>query len=111
MDRKFGGVIWTKHALARLRERGIKQGDAWAAWSRPDKSRFSRKKNGWVYKRTFPVKLRNGASGSRVVGVIAKKNEEGDWIILSAWEKPLSLRSNRNKNTFWSFLRKLFQIF
>ena len=29
MDRNFGGVIWTNHALDRLRERGIKQGDAW----------------------------------------------------------------------------------
>jgi hypothetical protein len=101
VDRNFGGVIWTKHALSRLRERGIKQGDAWATWRRPDKSRFSGKKNGWVYKRNF---------GSKMIGVIAKKNEKGDWIILSAWEKPL-LRSNRGKNRFWSFLRKLFQIF
>ena len=39
MDNHYGGVIWTNHALARLRERNIKQGDAWATWSRPDQSR------------------------------------------------------------------------
>ena len=32
MDRNFGGVVWTDHALRRLKQRGISQGDAWATW-------------------------------------------------------------------------------
>jgi len=28
MERNYGGVIWTNHALQRLKERGISQRDA-----------------------------------------------------------------------------------
>ena len=66
MDKNYGGVIWTNHALARMRERGIKQGDAWLTWKKPDNSRYYRSNGGWVYFKTY---------GNERVEVVAKKNE------------------------------------
>jgi len=87
MDKNFGGVIWTNHAIQRLQERGIKQGDAWATFKRPNQSRYAASKGGWVYYKT---------SGSEKIEVVAKQNPStssgpsaGKWIILSVWSKPI----------------------
>lgn len=80
MNSNFGGVIWTNHALARLSERGIKQGDAWAVWNRPEQSRYSTTKGAWVYYRTF---------GTQKIEVVAKQDENKKWIILSVWSKDI----------------------
>ena len=80
MDKNYGGVIWTNHALQRLDERGISQGDAWATWSRPDQSRYATAKGAWVYYKTY---------GSQKIEVVAKKNEHGEWLILSVWSRPV----------------------
>ena len=80
MDNHFGGVIWTNHVLQRLRERGIKQSDAWATWNSPDQSRYAKTKGAWIYYKTY---------GNERIEVVAKKNEEGKWIILSVWNRPV----------------------
>lgn len=80
MDRNFGGVIWTNHALERLRERGIKQGDAWAAFRRPDQSRYGRKEGAWIYYKTW---------GKETLEVVASQNEKKQWVILSVWSRPV----------------------
>lgn len=97
MKNDFGGVIWTNHAMKRLRERGIKQGDAWAAWRRPDYSRQAKNKGSFVYYKTYGVTR---------VEVVAKKNEKGEWIILSVWSRPV----HKNKETK-SILRAFLDIF
>lgn len=91
MDKNFGGVIWTNHALQRLTERNIKQGDAWATWNRPDKSRFATNKSAWVYYRTW---------GDIKIEVVAKQNEKKQWIILSVWSKKVV--SNKKPKTLQS---------
>ena len=96
LDRNFGGIIWTNHALRRMQERGIKQGDAWVTWRRPDQSRYEKAKGTWVYYRTFPVKLRNGASGHQRIEVVAKKNEKKEWVILSVWSRYVMERKKRD---------------
>lgn len=80
MDNHFGGVIWTNHALARLQERGISQGDAWATFSHPQQSRFAKAKNAWVYYRNY-----NGNQ----IEVVANQNEKKEWIIISVWSKQI----------------------
>lgn len=95
LDRNFGGIIWTNHALRRVQERGIKQSDAWATWRRPDQTRYGKAKGTWVYYRTFPVKLRNGASGHQRIEVVAKKNEKKQWIILSIWNRSIAVSKKR----------------
>jgi len=100
MDRKFGGVIWTNHALDRLRDRGIKQGDAWATWNRPEQSRKGTVAGSWVYYRNW---------GGTQIEVVAKQNEKGEWLILSVWSRlaPRSLGEvgPASKTSFW---RKLY---
>jgi hypothetical protein len=90
MKKDYGGVIWTNHVLERLKERGIKQGDAFAAFNRPDSSKFDKKKSVWVYKRAFD---------NKEFEVVAKKEESPPaqrasgsarrWVIISVWDKDL----------------------
>jgi hypothetical protein len=86
MDRNYGGVIWTNHALARMKERGIQQGDAWATWRRPDQSRYAKSRGAWIYYRTY---------GNQKIEIVAKQNEKKEWIILSVWSRPI-----RHKKAF-----------
>ena len=104
MDNKFGGVIWTNHALKRLNERGIKQGDAWATWKNPDQSRFATNKNAWVYYKTY---------GKEKIEVVAKQNERKEWIILSVWSKPVyedykkgKQKTSGEQDSFWRLIYK-----
>lgn len=87
MDKEYGGVIWTNHALQRLKQRGIKQGDAWATFRRPEQSRYAKSKGAWIYYRTYRTEK---------IEVVAKKNEKGQWIILSVWSRPVFQEGNKN---------------
>lgn len=87
-------LIWTKHALARLQERGLKRGDAWATWRHPDSSRYASTKGAWVFYKTY---------GSQKIEVVAKKNEKGEWVILSVWSKPVY---KTKVDPLWKFLLK-----
>lgn len=101
MKRDFGGVIWTNHALKRLQERGIKQGDAWVTWRRPEKSRYAKNKGTWIYYKTF---------GKERIEVVAKKNEKGEWIILSVWSRKVRGRkTKKDPKSFWQRLKRLIQ--
>lgn len=99
MDRNFGGVIWTNHALQRLRERGIKQGDALATWQNPEQSRYAQTKGAWVYYKTY---------GDQRIEVVASQNNKKEWIILSVWSKEIypgqSFKTTDDNSQ--SFLRK-----
>lgn len=78
MDKNYQGLIWTDHAVARMYERGIKQGDAWATWRNPEQSRYAVNKGAWIYYKTYEnVKIE----------VVAKQDENKKWIILSVWSK------------------------
>lgn len=80
MDQHFGGVIWTNHALERLAERGIKQGDAWVTFQHPQSSRYAATEGAWVYYRNY---------GRWRIEVVAKQNERKEWLILSVWSRPV----------------------
>ena len=100
MDRNYGGVIWTNHALQRLEQRDIKQSDAWSAWRRPDTSKFDSKRGAWVYRRVY---------GSEEIEIAAKKNEKGEWLILSVWANKIS--RDHKKVEKKSLFTKLLSIF
>lgn len=93
MNRNFGGVIWTNHALDRMRERGVKQGDAWATFNRPEQSRKGASDN-WVYYRNW---------GGEQIEVVAKQNERKQWLILSVWSRPTHGKSQKAPS-FWSLI-------
>jgi hypothetical protein len=100
MDQKYGGIIWTNHALERLKERGIKQGDAWTTWKRPDQSRFAKTKNAWVYYKTW---------GSRRVEVVAKQNERKEWVVMTVWDKNIEEFPPKPSLIRW-LIKKIFKI-
>jgi hypothetical protein len=106
MDRNYGGVIWTNHALDRMRQRDIKQGDAWSVWKNPDTSRYSKLRGGWLYERTY---------GNQSIGVVAKPPvrrtsgpEENRWLILSVWSKPARFKKTKNISLLTKILQKFF---
>ena len=90
MNKNYGGVIWTDHALQRLRERGISQGDAWATWKSPGQSRYAEAKGAWIYYKTY---------GNSRIEVVAKKNEKGEWLILSVWSKNVGDADDRGEKS------------
>jgi hypothetical protein len=100
MDRNFGGVIWTNHALSRLSQRGISQGDAWATWKNPEQSRYASSQGAWVYYRTY---------GGQKIEVVAKKNEKGEWIILSVWSRSVYGRPQKAEPFLSFLLKKIFK--
>lgn len=95
MNNNFGGLIWTNHSLKRLKERKISQSDVWATWNRPEKSRYAKSKGAWVFYRTYI---------NQIIEVVAKKNEKGQWIILSVWSR--QTRPNQKTESFIDFLFK-----
>ena len=106
--RDYRGVIFTNHALERLKQRGISQGDAWATWRNPDQSRKGSGQGSWVYYKTYPTSSKGfeGASGTRIE-VVAKKNERAEWIILSVWSKPVYGKEARERGGVLQSLLKL----
>lgn len=105
MDRNFGGIIWTDHALERLRERGIKQGDAWATWHNPQQSRKASTPGAWVHYRTY---------GNEKLEVVASKNERGGWVVLSVWSRPIYQMRDRyaiGNKTWDGFLERILNVF
>lgn len=78
-ERKYGGVIWTNHALQRASERGLTQSIALAAFNNPDSEENGRNPGSKQYKKQI---------GNSLVSIVAKKSERGEWLILSAWADP-----------------------
>lgn len=100
MDNHYRGVIWTNHALDRLRQRGISQGDAWATWSNPQQSRKGTSPGSWVYYRNY---------GNTQIEVVAKQNEKKEWLILSVWSRP-SYQNDLSQTTNTSFWKNLLKL-
>lgn len=101
MDKNYGGVIWTNHAINRLNERGISQSDALYTFQKPQQSRYGESQGAWIYYRTY---------GNQRVEVVAKQNEKKEWIILSVWSKLLDSNFKHDKvhkkqSIFIKFLR------
>jgi len=99
MDKNYGGVIWTNHALGMLRQRSLSQSDAWATWRNPQQSRKANTPGAWVYYRTY---------ASQKIEVVAKKNEKGEWIILSVWNRPVSPKEAKTESFLKFIFRKIF---
>jgi len=106
MGMSWGGVIWTDHALQRMKERGVKQEWALACFNNPDSKRFATAERAWVYYKTW---------GNEKVEVVAKQNERGEWVILSVWSRPVygaeREKAGFKKAPWWlKLLRKMFGV-
>lgn len=78
-QQRYGGAIWTNHALERLGQRGLSQDMAWQAFNSPDQSEHGKNPG------TIESRKRFGPS---IVTIISKRNERNEWIILSCWIDP-----------------------
>ena len=103
MERYYKGVVFTNHALDRIRERGISQGDAWATFSHPQESKYATTKGAWVFYRTC---------GDNRIEVVASQNKEKKWVILSVWSKqvfPKSSQASQKPNFLENQVEKVLQ--
>lgn len=74
----YRGLIFTNHALQRMDERYLPKEWVSDTFHHPDDTAAA-KQDGILYKKTF---------GPSTVSVIAKQNENNEWIILSCWIDP-----------------------
>lgn len=78
MSNRYRELIFTDHALSRLRERQIPLADAWYTWRRPDTTTKGKAAGSWKYTRS---------KGDQTMRVVAKQNEKKEWVVLSVWTK------------------------
>jgi hypothetical protein len=105
MQQTYRGLIFTNHALERMRDRGLSQDMAYEAFSHADSSTA-----GKVQGTIEHVKKID----SYRVTMIAKENERREWIVISAWIDPpmpgsidIKKRENYQRYQKASFLGKL----
>lgn len=78
-QRDFGGAIWTDHVLERLGQRGMTQSRAWETFRYPDEKLPGKNKGTTEFQKRI---------GSSLATVIATKNEQNKWVIISTWIDP-----------------------
>ena len=77
-NNKFGGAIWTDHALERIRERGIPHDYAIESIKNPDSSERNDKGGLRTIKRI----------DDKTITTVTKKNEKGETLVISIWMDP-----------------------
>lgn len=75
----YGGIIWTNHALERLGQRGLTQKMALETFQSPDRVVQGKNAGTQEFQKKYNISL---------VTLIGKKNEKGEWLVLSVWIDP-----------------------
>lgn len=97
-NQRYGGVIWTNHALERLHQRKLPQHIAFLAFQAPDE-REAGKQQG-------TTELRKRYKNSTIT-LIIKPNERREWLVLSAWiDPPLPGTIDHKKKEAWKAYKK-----
>lgn len=94
MHRRYKELVFTDHALERLRQRKVDMGEVWATWRHPSKSYYAATKGAWVYQRNW---------GKRQIELVAKKNDQGEWVVLTLWSN--YLRYKPQNPLWWRILK------
>lgn len=76
---KINDVVFTNHAIERMKQRGISGDWAWQSVRQPDRTSPGKEKHTTEFIKDF---------GKHRVTIIAKKNEIGEWVVLSVWMDP-----------------------
>lgn len=76
---KTSDIVFTNHAVDRMKERGIAGNLAWEAIINPDKKSAGKEKYTTEFVKQFDTYK---------ITAIGKKNERGSWVILSVWMDP-----------------------
>lgn len=77
---EYKGLIFTNHVLQRMKERDLRYEDVYWIFSRPEEVKNGKAKGSKKYYRNW--------KGTRYA-IVAKKNEEGKWVLLTCWWKEL----------------------
>lgn len=94
---RYSNLIFTKHALERIAERGLNKELAWETFNHPDESKKA-KNGGSQFVKYF--------EGFRA-GLIAKQNDKNEWIVVSFWRNPpLPGTLDEHKRYRWQKYRK-----
>lgn len=90
--------IFTNHALDRLDDRKIPQKLVLLAFNHPDHSRQLDSHGTMEYSKSI---------NNHLVSVVAKKNNAGEWIIISCWAEPPFAGSSdiAKKQRYQAYLR------
>ena len=78
-SRTYQGIIWTNHALERLKARKIPQEYTWKTFRYPDSSKQGHESGSHEFVKQID---------QYKITVIAKQNDKKEWLILSAWIDP-----------------------
>jgi len=78
MKRNYLGIIFTDHAINRLYNRNIDQYDAWYTMKNADEIQSG--------KTTGSKKFIKNYQDQRIE-VIAKKNNQNEWVVISCWTR------------------------
>lgn len=76
---KITDVVFTNHAVERMKSRGINGDWAWQTVKHADTTNPGKEKHTTEFVKEF---------GNHHVTVIAKKNDVSEWVVLSVWMDP-----------------------
>ena len=76
---KINDVVFTSHAIERMKQRGITGEWAWQSVKTPDYTKPGKEK----FTTEFVKKFEN-----KTITAIGKKNDVGEWVVLSVWMDP-----------------------
>ena len=76
---KITDVVFTNHAIERMSQRGISGDWAWQSVKQPDTTNPGKEKHTTEFMKRF---------SAHTVTTIAKKNDIGEWVVLSVWMDP-----------------------
>jgi len=76
---KITDVVFTNHAIERMAQRGITGDWAWQSVKQPDKTSPGKEKHTTEFVKRF---------AQHQVTTVAKKNDVGEWVVLSVWMDP-----------------------
>lgn len=98
LNKNYGSVIWTNHALERLEARRLPQDLAYKAFMHPDSYKKGKNQRTWEY-----TKIHDG----HTITLVAKQNEKSQWIILSCWvDPPFAGSIDVGKKEMWKTYKK-----
>ena len=75
----YRGIIFTNHALERMRDRGLPQEQAFDTFMNSDSYQNGKEPGTIEY-----VKAKDNYKTT----IIAKQNEKNEWVVISAWVDP-----------------------
>ncbi|PWU23364.1 hypothetical protein C5B42_03190 [Candidatus Cerribacteria bacterium 'Amazon FNV 2010 28 9'] len=86
-------LIWTHHALDRLKDRKLARDLVESTFAHPDEKKAGKQRGTSEFIRHF---------GRQTVTLIAKQNERGEWIAVSCWIDPpfVGTRDDRQRQAW-----------